>query len=52
MYFFLAYCAIEDVSIIGDGSCDAEAAIANCNFDEGDCSSTTYIIYNYILLIS
>ena len=43
-YFFLAYCAI-----IGDGSCDAEAAIANCNFDEGDCSSTICIIYNYIL---
>ena len=44
-YFFPDYCAIEDVSIIGDGSCDAEAAIAFCNFDGGDCSSTILYLY-------
>ena len=46
-YFFPDYCAIEDVSIIGDGSCDAEAAGALCNFDGGDCLSTIIYITIY-----
>ena len=47
VFFFLAHCAIEDVSTIGDGSCDAEAAGSLCNFDGGDCLST--IIYTTII---
>ena len=31
------------MSIIGDGKCDAEASTSVCDFDKGDCSSTTLL---------